>query len=116
MNLSPERLATLDSKYSGYLEGSRVDELFADFGIRFAAGHWCAGEFFDRFNTQGYSGPGFDSSIEAQMQRVRDAGIDGIEFHNQVFLDAQYQRDQKTIDSVKSKLAELRLAPTCMNM
>ena len=41
--------------YSGFLEGERVDRLFADFGIRFAAGHWCAGEFFDRFCTSGTS-------------------------------------------------------------
>ncbi len=116
MNLAPELLANLDSKYSGFLEGERVDQLFADFGIRFAAGHWCAGEFFDRFCTSGYSGPGFDSSIEAQMKRVRAAGIDGIEFHNQVFLDSHYQRDQVKIESVKAELKENRLSPTCMNM
>src|SRR5438128_11877722 len=111
MNLAPELLTALDSKYGGFLEGARVDELFADFGTRFAAGHWCAGEFFDRFCTSGYSGPGFDSSIEAQMKRVRAAGIDGIEFHNQVFLDSHYQRDQAKIDSVKANLEQLRLSP-----
>src|SRR5438309_1390676 len=99
MNLAPALLGSLESKYAGFLEGGRVDQLFADFGIRFAAGHWCAGEFYDRFNTSGYSGPGFDASIEAQMRRVREAGIDGIEFHNQVFLDSNYQRNQAKIDS-----------------
>src|SRR5690242_15070613 len=104
MNLAPELLQSLETRYAGYLEGEAVDRLFAEFGIRFAAGHWCAGEFFDRFCTAGYSGPGFDSSIEAQMRRVREAGIDGIEFHNQVFLDSNYQRDQAKIDSVKASL------------
>jgi xylose isomerase len=50
------------------------------------------------------------------MRRIRAAGIDGIEFHNTVFLDDHYQRDGEVIASVKSLLKELRLTPTCMNM
>src|SRR5438046_265380 len=116
MNLAPELLASLDSKYAGYLEGEQVDRLFADFGIRFAAGHWCAGNFMDRFCTAGYAEAGFDASIEAQMRRVRAAGIDGIEFHNTVFLDSGYRRDSAKTESVKQGLGESRLTPTCMNM
>jgi xylose isomerase len=116
MNLAPELLAALDSDFSGYLEGEQVDRLFAQFGIRFAAGHWCAGNFMDRFCTAGYAEPGFDASIEAQMERVRAAGIDGIEFHNTVFLNPDYSRNQGQIDSVKRKLAQLKLSATCMNM
>lgn len=116
MNASPDRLASLPADFAGYLERDRVDQLFETFGIRFAAGHWCAGDFFDRFCTAGYSGPGFDPSIGAQMRRVRAAGIAGIEFHNQVFLTPDYQRDAATIASVKADLASLNLAPTCMNM
>ena len=37
MKATPESLARLDEKYGGYLEGERVDALFAEFEIRFAA-------------------------------------------------------------------------------
>lgn len=116
MNLSADKLAKLDTTYNGYLEGAQVDDLFADFNIPFAAGHWCAGEFFDRFNTAGYSGPNFDASIEAQIARVAQAGIKGIEFHNAVFLDSNGQRDNAKIASVQAALKQHGLTPTCMNM
>ncbi len=116
MNLSPDLLKSLDTKYGGYLEGDQVDQLFVDFGIQFAAGHWCAGEFYDRFCVAGYNGKDFDSSIEAQMRRIRAAGIDGVEFHNQVFLTDTYERDPAKLASVKSELKQNRLTPTCMNM
>src|SRR4051812_32626410 len=99
-----------------YIVAGRVDELFRVFDIRFAAGHWCAGEFFDRFNTGGYSGPGFDASIEAQIARVAEAGIAGIEFHNAVFLDSNGQRDGAKVASVQAEMQRHGLTPTCMNM
>ncbi len=53
MNFTPEKLAGLD-KYAGYLEGDQLDQFMDEFEIRFGAGHWCAGEFADRFNPAGY--------------------------------------------------------------
>lgn len=114
MNLA--HLASIESEFSGYLEGEQVDRLFQQFGIGFAAGHWCAGEFFDRFCVAGYSGRDFDQSIEAQMHRVRAAGIDGIEFHNTVLLDDNYNRDAGKVASVKEHLQKLNLTATCMNL
>src|SRR4051812_34257215 len=116
MKLTRDLLRTLDDRFGRYLEGDAVDELFSTFGIQFAAGHWCAGEFFDRFCVAGYNGKEFDASIEAQMRRIRAAGIDGVEFHNTVFLDDAYQRDGAKVASVKAGLQENRLTPTCMNM
>ena len=93
MNLNA--LHEIDGRYGGYLEGPAVDAFLAEYGIRFAAGHWCAGEFFDRFCPAGYNSdnPAFDNSLPAQIRRVREAGIDGIEFHESCFIDAQRVRD-----------------------
>jgi xylose isomerase len=116
MNVTPSNLATLDSEYSGYLEGDRVDRLFADFDIRFAAGHWCAGEFFDRFCPVGYnSDKPFDNSVEAQIERVARAGIKGVEFHEVVFLDDQGARDAEKIKSIQEALTRHNITPTNMN-
>lgn len=117
MNTSPELLAKLDGVYNGYLEGALVDQFLADFGIRFAAGHWCGGEFFDRFCTVGYNcdKPGFDAGIHAQIERVAAAGIEGIEFHDVVFLDDQGARNDAEIAAVKASCAKYKLQPTNMN-
>jgi L-rhamnose isomerase len=116
MNLSTENLSSLERKFSGYLEGERVDQLLQDFGIRFAAGHWCAGEFFDRFCTVGYnSDTDFDASIPAQIARVREAGIEGIEFHEVVFLDEAGNRDDGKIREITEALQQHRITPTNMN-
>ncbi|MBS1724378.1 MAG: TIM barrel protein [Armatimonadetes bacterium] len=117
MNVSPSTLALLDSKYAGYLEGDLVDQLVQDFGIKFAAGHWCAGEFFDRFAPGGYNAdnPNFDPSEEAQVERVARAGIKGIEWHEVVFLHADGSRNQAKIDSLVSAMKSHGITPTNMN-
>jgi xylose isomerase len=117
MDLSPAKLALLATKYDGYLEGGLVDEFLADFGINFAAGHWCAGEFFDRFAPGGYNSddPGFDPSEEAQVARVARAGIKGIEWHEVVFQHPDGSRNQAKIDSVTRAMKEHGVRPTNMN-
>jgi xylose isomerase len=117
MNLSEDTLRLLDTKYSGYLEVPLVDDLFSDFGIKFAAGHWCAGEFFDRFCPVGYNSdnPDFDNSLPAQIERVRQAGIDGIEFHESCFLDKHRQRDESLIKEAMEALQKHKVVPTNMN-
>lgn len=117
MKIVQESLDRLDRDYSGYLEGERVDRLFAEFDIRFAAGHWCAGEFFDRFCTVGYNSdrPDFDASVPAQIARVAEAGIAGIEFHESVFIDANRRRDPAKVAEVQSCLAKHGVVPTNMN-
>ena len=117
MNVSADKLALLDSKYAGYLEGPLVDDLFRDFGVNFSAGHWAAGEFFDRFCPVGYNSdnPNFDNGIVAQIDRVARAGIAGIEFHEVVFLNPDGSVNQKTIDDVKAALKRTGLIATNMN-
>src|SRR5687768_14986032 len=92
-------LSKLNTDYNGYLEGDAVDAFMQDFGIKFAAGHWAAGEFFDRFCPVGYNSdnPAFDNSLPAQIERVSRAGIKGIEFHEALFIDEKRQRDAAKI-------------------
>ena len=118
MNVNPKTLAKLDKDFAGYLEGAKVDAFFEAFGIKFAAGHWCAGDFCDRFAPPGYNSDqrGYDSGIIAQMKRVKQAGIQGVEFHEAVFLkDKSYKTDDAKVKAVKDALAELQLTPTNMN-
>lgn len=112
-----DALSELDTTYNGYLEGDLVDQFMADFGIRFAAGHWCAGEFFDRFAPGGYNAndPTFDPSEEAQIARVAKAGIKGIEWHEMVFLHKDGARNQARIDSIVAGMKAHGLVPTNMN-
>ncbi len=117
MKVSSASLASLDQKYSGYLEGDRVDQLFDEFGINFAAGHWCAGEFIDRFCPVGYNSdnPSFDNSLVAQIRRVHEAGIVGIEFHEACFIDSNRQRDSAKIGEAMAALKQYGVTPTNMN-
>ncbi|RLF23865.1 MAG: sugar isomerase [Thermoprotei archaeon] len=115
MRITKENLAKLEEYYKGYLEGDKLDEFFRDFEIRFAAGHWAAGDFLDRFATKGYW-PELDSSIEAQMERVAKAGIEGIEFHNTVFLDEKLKVNEDIVTRVKELLEKYKLKPTTMNI
>ncbi len=39
MNVNKENLSKLDTEYSDYLEGEKLDQFFEEFGINFAAGH-----------------------------------------------------------------------------
>ncbi|MDT7896436.1 MAG: sugar phosphate isomerase/epimerase family protein [Armatimonadota bacterium] len=118
MQVTAEKLAKLTTEYAGYLEGDRLDAFFREFGIKFAAGHWCAGEFYDRFNPFGYNRhrPDFRDTIIDQIARVAQAGIEGIEFHDVLFLDANGQIDDAKIAEVKDALAHYKVTPTNMNI
>lgn len=118
MQVTAEKLAKLTTEYAGYLEGDRLDAFFREFGIKFAAGHWCAGEFYDRFNPLGYNRhrPDFRDTIIDQIARVAQAGIEGIEFHDVLFLDANGQIDDAKIAEVKDALAYHKVTPTNMNI
>lgn len=118
MKVESTNLALLETKYSGYLEGALVDEFILEYGIKFAAGHWCAGEFFDRFCPIGYNSddPAFDDGIIAQIERVAKAGIKGIEFHERLFIDQAYRTVPSIVEDVKAALAQNAVVPTNMNM
>lgn len=118
MKVNDENLSLLNTKYNGYLEGDLVDELIEDFGINFAAGHWCAGEFFDRFCPVGYNSndPNFSDSIPDQVKRVAEAGIRGIEFHERCFIDGSYRTDAQAISEAMDALSAHHVIPTNMNM
>lgn len=118
MQVTAEKLEKLTTKYEGYLEGDRLDEFFREFAIKFAAGHWCAGEFADRFNPKGYNRhrPDFKDTIVDQIARVSQAGIEGIEFHDVLFLNDAKQIDDAKIAEVKDALAHHKVTPTNMNI
>jgi sugar phosphate isomerase/epimerase len=117
VRLSTDVLDLLKTTYDGYLEGALVDGFLRDFGIRFAAGHWCAGEFFDRFAPAGYNSndPSFDPSEEAQVARVAAAGIQGIEWHEAVFLNDDGRRNDAKVVSIAAAMKTHGVVPTNMN-
>jgi len=115
MRVTRELLSKLETEYKGYLEGERLDRFFEDFDVKFAAGHWAAGDFLDRFATKGYW-PELDSSIEAQIKRVAEAGIKGIEFHDVLFLDENLKVVEDRVVVVKELLEKYGLTPTTMNV
>jgi xylose isomerase len=117
MKVGQNSLSKLDSKYKGYLEGDIVDSFFDEFGINFAAGHWAAGDFCDRFAPAGYNtdNPQFKHGILAQIERVAAAKIKGIEFHESLFIDENFKRDESRIRDVKDALKKHRIAATNMN-
>lgn len=100
--------------FTGYLEGEAVDRFLKAYGIRFAAGSWCAGNFVDRFATRGYT-PDLDPSLPAQIARVRAAGIDGVEFHDMDFFHPDLSRKEDVIRDAKEALVAHRVSPTNMN-
>lgn len=117
MQINANNLSSLNSKYDGYIEDELVDEFLNEFGVNFAAGHWCAGEFFDRFCPVGYnSRSNFDNSLSAQIKRVSQAGIKGIEFHEALFIDDHYQKDTSKVNAAKQALQEYGVVATNMNM
>ena len=115
MDLS--RLNSIETDFPSYLEGDDVTRFLDSFGIRFAAGHWCAGNFFDRFCTVGYNDldSGFEDTLVGQVKRVRQAGIDGIEFHEKVFMNPESGRNDAEINAVKDALFHYKVTPTNMN-
>ena len=117
MNTTKKALAKLDTVHKGYLEGAKVDRFFKDFGIKFAAGHWAAGPFADRFASGGYTDPEeeFDASIFGQIKRVKAAGITGIEFHENVFTDKNFKTVPAVIKKVRAAVKRAGLTSTNMN-
>ena len=117
MKVNQENLKLLNTEWTGYIENKKIDKFFEDFEINFAAGHWCAGDFMDRFAPEGYNSndSGFSSDIVAQIERVAQAGIKGIEFHEAVFIDKNYKKDSSVIGRVKEALAKNKVVPTNMN-
>ncbi len=117
MKAGGEVFRKLGEEYSGYLEGETVDSFLKDFGIKFAAGHWAAGDFLDRFATRGYNSddPDFKSDIISQLKRVKEAGIQGVEFHDVLFIDSNYRKVESIVSEVKAELEKLELTPTNMN-
>lgn len=118
MKTDKEVFRKLETEYARYLEGDAVDKFFEDFGIKFAAGHWAAGDFLDRFATKGYNSdnPDFKSDIISQLRRIKKAGIKGVEFHDMLFIDSNYRRVESVVNEVKNELEKLGLTPTNMNM
>jgi xylose isomerase len=117
MKVTRRNLKLLEIRYAGYLEGKKVDDFFTEFGINFAAGHWCAGDFCDRFAPDGYNSidPKFNRGITAQIERVAKAGITGIEFHDALFINEKFKKDSAKIGEVKDALRRFKLTPTNMN-
>jgi len=115
LRVDKDRLVKLESVYRGYLEGDLLDKFLDDFDIKFASGHWSAGDFMDRFATKGYF-PEIDSSIEAQLRRVAEAGIKGVEFHDVLFLDENLKVSEERISRVKELLDELKIKVSNMNV
>jgi xylose isomerase len=64
-------------EFSGFLEGSVVDEFIDKFNIKLASGTWAAGNYYDRFMVKGYH-EGLQSDIKSRIERVRRAGIRGV--------------------------------------
>jgi len=118
MKVTKQNLARLETDYKGYLKGDRLDQFFDDFQIKFAAGHWCAGDYADRFAPLGYNSndPNFSSDIVSQIERVAQADIKGIEFHEVVFIDEHYRKDKELIEKTKETLEKYKLIPTNMNI
>ena len=114
MKITDGNLGKLEKEYAGYLEGDKVSRFFHDFGIKFAAGHWCAGDFSDRFATGGYN-PDLKLDIISQLKRVKAAGIDGVELHENIFIDKKRRKVNSRIAEVKKALKELKMTPTNMN-
>jgi xylose isomerase len=117
MKVTKANLSKLNTVYRGYLKGQKITEFFAEFGINFAAGHWAAGDFSDRFASAGYFSQDekFEHGVIGQIKRVAAAGIKGIEFHEQVFIDEKYKKAPEIIATVKEALKKYQVIPTNMN-
>lgn len=117
MKVNSRNLGQLSKRFRGYLKGKKVDEFFKVFDINFAAGHWCAGDFADRFAPVGYlSGdPDFGSTPVSQIKRVSDAGIKGIEFHESVFINEKYKIDKDMVHEISKALKKYKVVATNMN-
>ncbi|MFA5645705.1 MAG: sugar phosphate isomerase/epimerase family protein [Candidatus Ratteibacteria bacterium] len=104
-------------QYRGvYLEGGAVTAFLDECNIKFAAGHWTAGDFIDRFATGGYQDKtSFSSELEAQIERVAQAGVRGIEFHDHCFRRSDRSVDMGKLASIRANLKDRGMVPTNMN-
>lgn len=113
-----EQLAFAASK-KGYMGRDESVEFLKTLDIKFAVGHWSAGEFFDRFAPLGYHShdPSFKSDFESQCRRTKAAGIDAIEIHQHVFEKSlNGDIDWQAIERAKNGyLAELGMQITTVN-
>lgn len=113
MKVNEKNLKWIETLKGKYLKGEILEKFFKDLEIKYAAGHWAAGPFADRFAPAGYSDESGD--IIEQIKRVGKAGIQGIEFHEAVFIDKNYKKDPSKISRVKEALKKNNLIPTNMN-
>src|SRR5262245_39989641 len=118
MRVTSKGLGKLTREFRGWLEGDRIQAFFDEFQIKFAAGHWAAGDFNDRFAPDGYMSnvPGFRNDVFGQIERVDKAGIKAIEFHERVFLGRNYKRDDFKIREVRDALKSRGMYCNNMNI
>lgn len=116
MRVTTENLAKLETTYNGYLEGDQVTDFFDEFDIRFSAGHWCAGEFADRFCKSYTDDPYFERGVVADIRRVKEAGVQGIELSDTLLRDERNQISPGLIKTVQDVLREYNIIPTNMNI
>lgn len=118
MKITEENLKKLENEYKDYLEKEQINKFFDDFEINLSVGHWCAGDFADRFNPQGYNSnnPNFKSDIISQIERTAQAKIKGIEFHEALFIDENFKKDTTKIEETKKALIKNNVIPTNMNI
>ncbi|MCW5935579.1 MAG: TIM barrel protein [Fimbriimonadia bacterium] len=115
MRVTSEGLVKLDNEFQGYLEGEAVTRFFQEFDIQFSAGHWCAGEFSDRFCKSYTDDPHFEPGIAADIRRVKEAGIAGIELSDTLLRDEKMRVSDALIQTVQQALDTHRIIPTNMN-
>jgi len=115
MQIKEDSLHKLDTTYQGYLEGKKLDEFMNEFDIKFAAGHWAAGDFYDRFAIRGYH-PTIDSSIVSQVERVAMAGVKGIELMDDLFTDNKRKTNRDQIRQLIDMLKQYDLQPASIGI
>ncbi len=116
MRITNRGLAKLKKEFKGWLQGDRINAFFREFNIKFAVGHWCAGDFGDRFALDGYNSnnPAFRNDPIGQIERIAAAGVNAIEFHERLFIDRHYQKDPVKIREIKDAMS--RYGMICNNM
>ncbi|MEM2636755.1 MAG: sugar phosphate isomerase/epimerase family protein [Candidatus Korarchaeota archaeon] len=114
MKITKSNLSKLETEYKGYLEGETLLKFMEEFDIKFAAGHWCAGDFMDRFATNGYF-PNIASDVHSQLERIHRAKIKGVELQDFLFLDERQEISEDKINDVKATLEKLNLRVSCMS-
>ncbi|MFH1422467.1 MAG: TIM barrel protein [Planctomycetota bacterium] len=118
MQITKEKIIKLKQKYKNYLKGNKVQEFLDEFGIRFSAGHWCAGDFCDRFASGGYNSdnPDLKSDIISQIERVSKAQIEGVELQSHLFINDDCSRNNIVVNDVKKALKDYSIVPTNMGI